>query len=459
MLLLCEIFITEHFSFMKKSYQSLEDNSTNNMKQVKYRNLTIKSVLLGFVFLLTFSTTLLAQDGDPAKGKTLFNTNCAACHSLDKKLTGPALRGVEARLDEQGLDREWISAWIRNSAAVVKSGDAYANKIYDEYNGAAMTAMPQLSDQDISDILAYTATEATTAPSETGDTAVSTAAPAEPGISNNLILGALALLFMLLAFGLILVNKTLRRFAEANNVEIAEATKRKSVWKAFVQNQFLMLVTAIFFLLASGYFAYGYMMQVGVDQGYQPVQPIHFSHKIHAGDNGIDCKYCHSSARVSKTSGIPSLNVCMNCHKSIYEYNGETTAEYDKAFYDGEIKKLYAAAGWDDVDQQYTGETQPVKWVRIHNLPDFAYFNHSQHVSVAGLECQTCHGPVEEMEIMYQYSPLTMGWCINCHRETNVKVQDNEYYTKIHEQLSKKYGVDQLTAAQMGGLECGKCHY
>lgn len=459
MLLLCEIFITEHFSFMKKSYQSLEDNSTNNMKQVKYLNLTIKSVLLGFVFLLTFSTPLFAQDGDPVKGKSLFNTNCAACHTLDKKLTGPALRGVEARLaDEQGLDREWISAWIRNSAAVVKSGDAYANKIYAEYNGAAMTAMPQLSDQDISDILAYTATEPAVADTAGGGGEI-TQQVTEPGISNDLILGALALLFMLLAFGLILVNKTLRRFAEANNVEIIEATKRKSIWKAFVQNQFLMLVTAIFLLLASGYFAYGYMMQIGVDQGYQPVQPIHFSHKIHAGDNGIDCKYCHSSARVSKTSGIPSLNVCMNCHKSVYEYNGETTAEYDKAFYDGEIKKLYAAAGWDDADQQYTGETQPVKWVRIHNLPDFAYFNHSQHVSVAGLECQTCHGPVEEMEIMYQYSPLTMGWCINCHRETNVKVQDNEYYTKIHEQLSKKYGVDQLTAAQMGGLECGKCHY
>ena len=443
---------------MKKSYQSLEDNSTNNMKQVKYRNLTSKTLLLGLVFLLTISS-LFAQDGDTAKGKTLFNTNCAACHSLDKKLTGPALRGVEARLDEQGLDREWISAWIRNSSAVVKSGDAYGNKIYDEYNGAAMTAMPQLSDQDISDILAYTAQEKAEPAATAGTGAVAGQGTSEPGISNNLILGALAVLFMLLAFGLILVNKTLRRFATANNVEIDEATQRKSIWKAFVQNQFLMLVTAIFLLLASAYFAYGYMMQVGVDQGYQPVQPIHFSHKIHAGDNKIDCKYCHSSARVSKTSGIPAVNVCMNCHKSIYEYNGDVTAEYDKEFYDGEIKKLYAAAGWDDAEQEYTGETQPIKWVRIHNLPDFAYYNHSQHVSVAGIECQTCHGPVEEMEIMYQYSPLTMGWCINCHRETNVKVQDNEYYTKIHEQLSKKYGVDQLTAAQMGGLECGKCHY
>lgn len=446
---------------MKKSYQRLEDNSTNNMKQVKYRNSVSKLRLFGSVFLLAFSLSLFAQDGDPTKGKSLFNTNCAACHNLDKKMTGPALRGVEARLaNDEGLDRNWLNSWIRNSSALIKSGDAYANKIYAEYNGAAMTAFPQFSDQDLSDILAYTAQEKAQPAAVAAASGIPSAQNAsDSGLTNNIILGALAVMFMLLAIGLILVKQTLRRFAVANNVEIAEATQGKSLWKAFIQNQFLMLIVAIFFLLSSAYFVYGYLMQVGVDQGYQPVQPIHFSHKIHSGDNKIDCKYCHSSARVSKHSGIPSVNICMNCHKSIYEYNGEVTDEYSKEFYDAEIQKIYAAAGWDDIDQQYTGETQPIKWVRIHNLPDFAYFNHSQHVSVAGIECQTCHGPVEEMEIMYQYSSLTMGWCINCHRETNVKVKDNEYYTKIHDQLSKKYGVDQLTAAQMGGLECGKCHY
>jgi len=446
---------------MKKSYQRLEDNSTNNMKQVKYRNSVSKLRLFGSVFLLALSLSLFAQDGDPTKGKSLFNTNCAACHNIDKKMTGPALRGVEARLaNDEGLDRNWLNSWIRNSSALIKSGDAYANKIYAEYNGAAMTAFPQFSDQDLSDILAYTAQEKAQPAAVAAASGIPSAQNAsDSGLTNNIILGALAVMFMLLAIGLILVKQTLRRFAVANNVEIAEATQGKSLWKAFIQNQFLMLIVAIFFLLSSAYFVYGYLMQVGVDQGYQPVQPIHFSHKIHSGDNKIDCKYCHSSARVSKHSGIPSVNICMNCHKSIYEYNGEVTDEYSKEFYDAEIQKIYAAAGWDDVDQQYTGETQPIKWVRIHNLPDFAYFNHSQHVSVAGIECQTCHGPVEEMEIMYQYSSLTMGWCINCHRETNVKVKDNEYYTKIHDQLSKKYGVDQLTAAQMGGLECGKCHY
>ena len=223
-----------------------------------------------------------------------------------------------------------------------------------------------------------------------------------------------------------------------------------------------MLVFSIFLLLSAGYFAYGWMMQVGVDQGYAPVQPIHYSHRIHAGDNQIDCNYCHSSARKSKHSGIPSLNVCMNCHKTISEVADATQAEGQNEYgvdYNAEIQKLYKAVGWNVDTQAYTGETQPVKWVRIHNLPDFAYFNHSQHVTVAGVECQKCHGPVEEMEIMEQFSPLTMGWCINCHRETNIKVGDNAYYEKIHVELSKKYGVDKLTAAQMGGLECGKCHY
>ncbi len=430
------------------------------MKQVSNRKLGRNILTLSLIFILTLSTSIFAQDGDPEKGKSLFNSNCAACHKLDKKMTGPALRNIEQKLaDEQGLDREWLAAWIRNSSALIKAGDTYANKIYDEYGGAAMTAFPQLSDEDISHILAYTAQEPEVPAQVAGTEATGAAAGSESGVSNKIILGALALLFALLAMALVLVRRTLNRFAEAKGVNL-EQTKRTPIWKAFVQNQFLVLVTAIILLLASGYYLYGYMMQIGVDQGYQPVQPIHFSHKIHAGDNGIDCKFCHSSARVSKTSGIPSLNVCMNCHKSIYEVAESTaTEEYSKEFYDGEIKKLYDAVGWSDEDQSYTGESQPVKWIRIHNLPDFAYFNHSQHVTVAGLECQTCHGPVETMEIMYQYSPLTMGWCVECHRTTNVKVEDNAYYTKIHEELSKKYGVEKLTAAQMGGLECGKCHY
>ena len=261
---------------------------------------------------------------------------------------------------------------------------------------------------------------------------------------------------------LYLVTKTLRNIAEKNGIKAhVKESQSFSIWRAFVKNQFLIFVSVILLLLSSAYFAYGYMMQIGVDQGYMPIQPIHYSHKIHAGENQIECQYCHSSARISKHSGIPSLNVCMNCHENIADYNGEEDLEkgYTKDFYTNEIKKLYKAVGWDEETQSYTGDTEPVKWVRIHNWPDFVYFNHAQHVSVAGIDCQKCHGPVEEMEILYQYSPLTMGWCINCHRDSNIKVKDNEYYTKIHEELSKKYGVEELSIAQMGGLECGKCHY
>lgn len=391
------------------------------------------------------------------EGKKLFNTHCAACHKLNKKAVGPALRGVS-----QKYDKEWLYSWIKNSAAMIKAGDAQAVAIWEEYNRTAMTAFPQLSNADIDNIIAYTdyIPPATTAPSGT------VAAPAvvtAPGIPNEIILGALALVFALLVVMLFLVQKTLKRIASASGVELVEEVKpqRTPLWQAIAKNQFLIFVAVVFLLLSSAYFAYGYLMQVGVDQGYMPVQPIHYSHKIHAGANQIECKYCHSSARVSKHSGIPALNVCMNCHKNIAEYNGEEDLEngYTKDFYTNEIKKLYAAVGWDEENQRYTGETQPVKWVRIHNLPDFVYFNHAQHVQVGQIECQTCHGPVEEMEVMYQYSPLTMGWCINCHRETNVKVESNEYYAKIHEELSKKYGVEKLTVAQMGGLECGKCHY
>ncbi len=457
------------------------------MKKVSGR--TRITLVFSFLLLSLLTFTVNAQDaatadetavaetdgaasGDAMAGKQLFNQNCAACHALNRKMTGPALANVETRLSEdEGLDREWLYAWIKNSPGVIASGDAYANKIYAEYNQAAMTAFPTLSNQDIDNILAYTAAPAPTPVVATGATANESGASAgsSGGISNNIILGALALVFGILVIMLLLVNRTLRKIAEANGVEVVRQTaeQRTPIWKAFIQNQFLVLVSVIFLLLASAYYAYAWMSQVGVDQGYAPVQPIHYSHKIHAGDNKIECKYCHSSARVSKHSGIPSLNVCMNCHKSIYEYTGNPegpSAEdlangYTNEFYTKEIKKLYKAVGWDEENQQYTGKTQPVEWVRIHNLPDFAYFNHSQHVEVGKIECQTCHGPVEEMEVMYQYAPLTMGWCINCHRETNVQVADNAYYEKIHAELSKKYGVKELTAAQMGGLECGKCHY
>lgn len=454
------------------------------MKKVKYRHSVARILSLSVSLFFSFNALVFAQDsplsedesvvqetvqgaqesnveaeagsGDAAEGKALFNTLCAACHKLDGNSIGPPLRGVAER-----RDTEWLHSWIRNSSAMIAAGDELAVELYNEYNQVAMPPFPQLSDADIDNILAYTSQpKAVPQAQQAGGEAGAAGGGTGGGVSTDILLVILAFVLAMLLVILFLVNRTLRRFAAASGVELPVKQKGKPIWKSFVENQFLVLVSAVILMLVGTYFVYGFLMQVGIDQGYQPIQPIHFSHRIHAGDNQIECKFCHSSARVSKTSGIPSLNVCMNCHKSISEVaEGTATDEYSKSFYDGEIAKLYDAVGWDVETQSYTGETEPVKWVRIHNLPDFAYFNHSQHVEVGGIACQTCHGPVEEMEIMYQNAPLTMGWCVNCHRETNVRTAGNEYYEKVHEELSKKYGVEELTVAQMGGIECGKCHY
>ena len=174
---------------------------------------------------------------------------------------------------------------------------------------------------------------------------------------------------------------------------------------------------------------------IGIQQNYQPTQPIAFSHKIHAGQYEIDCNYCHTGVNISKSANIPAVNICMNCHGVI---------NTDKP----EIQKILTAYE----------ENRPIEWVRVHNLPDLAYFNHSQHVAVGGIECNTCHGPIEEMDVVYQYSELTMGWCINCHRESEINSKGNDYYDKLVE-LHKSSSKEPLKVEDIGGLECSKCHY
>lgn len=404
------------------------------MKSVKRHNRFLRLFLSSLTLILLFSFQLSAQEIDSlqvAKGKKIFNANCASCHKLDGKLIGPALGKVEDRRTNQ-----WLKEWIKDNAALRASGDGDAIAIFNEYNGSVMTAFPQLSDSDIDAILAYTSHP---------EILVSAAAAVAAGGTGETKKPSTAWMSYVVIFVLLLLV----------------------LWIYFKSsNEFLKLVTTIALLLTTAYFGYNAMMSIGLDEGYQPIQPIAFSHKIHAGDNKIDCQYCHSSAKHSKTSGIPSVNVCMNCHKAIEEVADNTIVQIGektlvKADLDLEIKKIYTAIGYDPETLEYKEnyEQIPVKWERIHNLPDFAYFNHSQHVTVGGLKCQQCHGPVEEMDEMYQFSPLTMGWCINCHKETEVDFKGNEYYAKIHEELSKKYGVEKVTVAQMGGMECGKCHY
>jgi len=430
------------------------------MKSVYLHKRLTTLLLKSFTFLLLFSLSFsaIAQDAiDVARqkeGRKLYNNLCASCHKLDRKLIGPALAGVTER-----RENDWLKAWIKNNAALRALGDRDAIAIFNEYNGSVMSAFPQLSDTQIDDILYYT---------EVGDPkpVLAPGAVASTGGQNEAPGWLIYILAAIIISAFLIIAALLKTISELKGAPKTPGPlgSLKEVWAGIQQNTFLHVVGVIFLLLTSAYLGFGTLFSVGVDQGYQPVQPIAFSHKIHAGENKVDCQYCHSSAKHSKHSGIPSVNVCMNCHKNIAEVAEGTEVEYNgvilrKNELDKEIQKIYDAAGWDAENLEYTGETKPIKWIRIHNLPDHVNFVHAQHVTVAGVDCKQCHGPVEEMDEMYQYSPLTMGWCIDCHRETNVDLKGNPYYEKIHKQLAEKYGTKEVTIAQLGGLECGKCHH
>jgi mono/diheme cytochrome c family protein len=383
---------------------------------------------------------------DPAvdRGKALFKTNCAACHKLEGMLIGPELLKIT-----ETRDAEWLKLWIKDNTALIASGDKLANDVADS-NPAVMTPFPYLSDEDIDDILKYLAVGDI-------DKVVSVSPASGDDIFSNPGMGVwTTLLLTLLAFVLLTFI-----VAATTNRKAVDTEDEENMLKAMFYSPFLRFLAFIFVLLGSTYLLFGWLMQIDVNEGYEPIQPIAFSHVVHAGDNKIDCQYCHSSAKNSKTSGIPSTNVCMNCHKTVSEYNGELFGDYTKEDLDNEIQKIYDAVGWDKENMQYIEgyEQKAVEWVRIHNLADFVYYNHSQHVTVAGLDCQKCHGPVEEMHNMRQFSPLTMGWCIDCHRDTEVDLTESGYYTEIHDQLMKKYDKDNFTIAELGGMECGKCHY
>lgn len=400
---------------------------------------TILSILL---VLSTFFVSAQEIEGDYKAGKALFNSKCASCHKLNKISVGPALGGVTERRTQ-----EWLQSWISNNIEFRATGDPDAIAIYEEFNGSAMTPFPELSEQDINNILVYTQGN----PEDTGKTTIVTPIPPEEQGANYTTLAILGGVLVFLIFLLGRVKNTLKQVKgdpTSTLLEDANTITRTALKNPKITTLLTILIAIVF--LQQLYLG---LMEIGVKQEYQPAQPIKFSHKLHAGENQIDCNYCHYGARKGKNSLIPSASVCMNCHMNISE--GPTYGET-------EIAKIYDAVGWDAEKARYIEgyEQKPIKWVRIHNLPDLAYFNHSQHVVAGNVQCQTCHGPIEEMEEVYQYSPLTMGWCVNCHRETKVQVESNEYYTEMHEKLKEKYGENaEITVEMIGGLECGKCHY
>ena len=400
-----------------------------------------------YLFLFFFS---ISYSQDAEAGKKLFKANCTSCHKLNKKLIGPALSEVTEK-----RTNEWLIAWIRDNATLRASGDKDAIAIYEEYNGSVMNTFPQFTDEDINNILAYIETPPAVAqPTSDAITPKDVAPDSAPLI--KWLLGALFVLLLLIIGLLYIIIRLIKKISGEDSPEksidqkmIDQAEKVTKTIHDYLPG---VVTLGLLLFVISLFGAWKFMIQIDNNKGYEPIQPIAFSHKIHAGDNKIDCQYCHSSARHSKTSGIPSANVCMNCHRYISEGPNTGTKE---------IAKIYKAVGWDVENQKYIEnyKYKPIKWVRVHNLPDFVYFNHSQHIDVGELECTECHGDVKEMDVLQQASDLTMGWCINCHRKEEVKMNNNPYYKKIHEQLADKLGVEKVTVAMMGGIECGKCHY
>ena len=412
---------------------------------IKYRMPVLRRLML-ITALAIFSASGFSQEisKDPAvikEGESLFKSNCKSCHAVKRKLVGPALAGVETRVPSL----QWIKDWVRNPAKVIASGDAYANKIYNEYQKAQMTAFTTLKDDQIMAILAYVKDDAEKVEAPAPATAAAgggeAAGAGVPASYLNIIMVGMIIILVLLLVILGFITTTLKKFLDQRNLTDEE--------KEVVHSPFTLSGTlsspAFIFILTFVVAAIGFktvidgLYTIGVQQNYQPRQPIAFSHKVHAGQYEIECKYCHTGAAKGKSAHIPSANVCMNCHTQIRK--GTVTGE-------GEIAKIYAAVE----------NNKPIEWVRIHNLPDLAYFNHAQHVNVGGIQCQTCHGPIEQMDVVKQYSLLTMGWCIDCHRKTDVNTKGNAYYDNLVE-LHSKSSKAGMKVEDIGGLECAKCHY
>ncbi|MFD2037069.1 c-type cytochrome [Belliella marina] len=376
-----------------------------------------------------------------AAGKSVFNANCKTCHKLDQKFTGPALRGVT---DRRSI--EWTKSFIKNSPALIASGDPQANAIFKEFGNVAMPQHEFLSDTDLENLLSYIE-YGDTAPavvegSGEGAAGEGTGGSGVPSEYLTIILAVLVVVLLLILVVLGLIISVLTKYLNNQNLEEDDKefiNQKFDVKKVLRSDAFVIIITALVIALVAKTAIDG-LYSVGVQQGYQPKQPIAFSHQLHAGQYEIQCQYCHTGVEIGKSANIPSANICMNCHTHIQNVEGKDGVS-------SEIQKIYNA-----VDNN-----QPIEWVRIHNLPDLAYFNHSQHVAVGGIECQTCHGPIEEMEVVYQHSSLTMGWCIDCHRQTDINAAGNEYYDKLVQLHSDS--KNSLKVKDIGGLECAKCHY
>jgi len=420
-----------------------------------------KVLLLGFLFFsyITINAQPGGGAGAAAEGKTLFQQNCQTCHALDKQLTGPALRGFTER--GPWGDKENIYKWIHNPAAFMAT-DKYTQDLKNQY-GSIMQAFPALTNQQIDAIVEYIATAPAPGANQ-GNTQNPSGATEDTSGRNALIFGIISIVLAIIALILMQVNNNLKKLSDDK-----EGILRPEP-VPFWRNKVYIALLALVFFIIGGYFVGKGAINLGRQQSYQPEQPIYYSHKVHAGINQINCLYCHGSAWESKHAAIPSINICMNCHKSITTYEkGPKLFDEEGNEINGtaEIQKLFQYAGYEPGKPWDPAKAKPVEWVKIHNLPDHVYFNHAQHVNAGNVACQTCHGNIQEMDVVYQASELSMGWCINCHRQSKVNFFNgadstgNKFYSiyeKFHNDINSGK-MDSVTVKDIGGLECMKCHY
>ncbi|HPG12194.1 MAG TPA: c-type cytochrome [Chitinophagaceae bacterium] len=410
-----------------------------------------------FLSFFVFSVFQVFAQGDVAAGKAIFNSKCASCHQVLKDGTGPALAGVESR--HNWSDHNELLKWVNNPAAYM-ANDSYTQGLKTKF-GSMMTGFADVTLTDIGNVVAYI-NDAATPKTPTGG---SGGGEPQKTTNNALIFGIISLILGIIALILMQVNSNLKKMSDD-----AEGIVRPEP-VPFYRNKIYIALLAIIFFIVGGYLVAKGAIGLGRQKDYQPEQPIFYSHKVHAGINQISCLYCHGGAWDSKHAAIPSVNVCMNCHKAINEYTkGPKLYRENGDEVDGtaEIAKLYKAAGFDPNNPNAwdPSKAQPIEWTKIHNLPDHVYFNHSQHIRAGKVQCQSCHGEITAMDEVKQVADLSMGWCINCHRQTKVDFNytdstGNKFYSiyeRFHNDI-KAGKMDSVTVEHIGGLECQKCHY
>ena len=414
-----------------------------------------------------------------AQGGDLFKAKCATCHQVFKDGTGPMLYQVRDRWEAEGAGEDIILLWVHDFQKAAAANDFAKSRV--AWSGSAMTQFgDQLTDEQIISIFDWVDEQ------EEKSTVATTGDPDEGESEEEgslawvwFIIGGMFIVIILSVGGVRRQLKNAEAEAAGSDFNTGMSYSEELKQWAWLNRKYvglggLVVVIGVIVVLFLGLYT------IGIVEGYQPSQPIAFPHSVHAGDNGIDCRYCHNSVTESKTAGLPSVNVCMNCHKQITGA-GEQVSQ---------IQKIYDAAGWDG--KKYTNVTKPIIWNKVHVLPDHVYFNHQQHVVVGGVDCKQCHGDMTKMTETAMVQPiaelnkvegnipltkptLTMGWCIECHQEKeitlgpiNTKDQGkNGYYNEIHKRLMSgdkalysEYLEDgKVSVKELGGWECAKCHY